>query len=562
MSPVDDTSGRAAGPSAAERHDAWLAHDPDETTRTELRELIEQAGRGDESARRELVDAFGADLRFGTAGVRAKLGPGPNRMNRVVVRRITAGVAHWLREDGCSGGRVVVGYDGRRNSADFAADVAAVLKAAGFDPVLYDRPVPTPVLAYAAKVQAAAAAVMITASHNPADDNGYKLYDATGSQILPDTAMRVEALIRSGRGEPSLEPVSATSPGKILSSYRARVLERLGGRGGRHRGDIRIVYSAMHGVGGDTFTALCADAGFDDVYVVREQHHPNGAFPTTRFPNPEEPGALDLAVRLAVGVDADLILANDPDADRCAVALPDAAGGYRRLSGDTVGALLLWWLVRCGRLPAGSTVASSVVSSELLADMAAHYHLLHEQTLTGFKWIARVPALRFGYEEAIGYCLDPEAVGDKDGVSAAIEICAMAATLRGEGRDLAWALGEIDDLFGAHRQRQLTVARGTTGGSPAAAGILDDLPDRIGGLEVVEHYRLDEPGRLPRPTEGMAVRLGGNGDVRRARVLVRPSGTEPKVRVYLEVVAASADVAEKHLEVLAGDLRAIITPSY
>jgi len=543
----------SGGPDA-DRYAAWLAADPDASTRRELHELIGRADAGDETAWRELADAFAGGLGFGTAGVRGALGPGPNRMNRLVVRRITLGVVHWLATEGHGGGTVVVGYDGRRNSDVFAADTAGVLAAHGFTPVLYDRPVPTPVLAFAARVTGAVAAVMITASHNPATDNGYKLYDATGSQILPTVAARIEAVIRarttSADGEPAVRPVAAISPEPVLTAYRDRVLRRLGGRTeGRDR--VRVVYSAMHGVGGETFSALCAAAGFDDVHPVLEQHRPDGGFPTTRFPNPEEPGALDLAVRRAVSVNADLIVAHDPDADRCAVAVPDPAGGYRRLSGDTVGALLLWWLVRSGKLPAGATVASSVVSSELLATMAARYGLHHETTLTGFKWIARVPGLRYGYEEAIGYCLDPQAVGDKDGISAAVEVCELAAALRAEGRDLVWAIEQIDAVFGAHRQLQLTVPSGSPEeGSSLCDRLLAVLPAQLAGLGVVDAHRLDEPGRLPEPTVGVVVSLAGEDGATRGRLLVRPSGTEPKTKVYLEVVAADGRSAEQRLVVL------------
>ncbi|MEW2046220.1 phospho-sugar mutase [Streptomyces sp. NPDC005476] len=503
------------------RAQTWLAQDPDPETRAELAELIEAKDVT------ELADRFGGTLQFGTAGLRGELGAGPMRMNRSVVIRAAAGLAAYLAKNDRTGGVVVIGYDARHKSEDFARDTAAVMTGAGFRAAVLPRPLPTPVLAFAIRHLGAVAGVEVTASHNPPRDNGYKVYLGDGSQIVPpaDAGIAAEidaiaALTDVARPEAGWQ----TLDDSVLDAYLARTDAVLAPGSAR---TARTVYTAMHGVGKDVLLAAFARAGFPEPVLVAEQAEPDPDFPTVAFPNPEEPGAMDLAFARARETAPDLVIANDPDADRCAVAVPHE-GDWRMLRGDEVGSLLAAHLVRRG---ARGVFAESIVSSSLLGRIAAKAGLPHEETLTGFKWIARVDGLRYGYEEALGYCVDPEGVRDKDGITAALLITELASTLKSEGRTLLDLLDDLALEHGLHATDQLSVrVQDLSVIARAMERLREQPPTALAGLAVTRAEDLTRgTDRLP-PTDGLRYTLDG------ARVIVRPSGTEPKLKCYLEVV--------------------------
>jgi phosphomannomutase len=535
---------------------AWLAEDPDPDTRAELTELIERAESADEAALADLEDRFSGKLEFGTAGLRGTLGAGSNRMNRAVVIRAAAGLAAYLRAHG--GSSVVVGYDARHKSDQFARDTCAVMVGAGLRAMVLPRPLPTPVLAFAIRHLGVDAGVMVTASHNPPQDNGYKVYLGDGSQIVPPTDTEISAAIDAVGALDSVPRADAgwqTLGEAVLDAYVARVATIARPDGPR---DVAIVYTPLHGVGGEVMRRVLEATGFSPSTAVEQQAYPDPDFPTVAFPNPEEPGAIDLALDLAARDDADLVIANDPDADRCAVAAP-TPGGWRLLRGDEVGALLATYLI--AREPGLSGVfACSIVSSSLLGKIAGRHGLGYAETLTGFKWIGRIDGLRFGYEEALGYCVDPEAVRDKDGLSAAVLIAELAATLRAEGRGISDALDDIARGYGLHATDQLSVRVADLAQIDTVMERLRTMPpSTLGGrtVEQVDDLALGIGG-LP-PTEGLRYWLADN-----ARVIVRPSGTEPKIKCYLEVVIEAADgdvdaartVAAGHLDAIKDDLAA------
>ncbi|GAQ60798.1 phospho-sugar mutase [Streptomyces scabiei] len=510
------------------RAKAWLAEDPDPETRAELGALIDAADTA------ELTARFSGTLQFGTAGLRGELGAGPMRMNRSVVIRAAAGLAAYLNQQGAGGGLVVIGYDARHKSADFARDTAAVMTGAGLRAAVLPRPLPTPVLAFAIRHLGAVAGVEVTASHNPPRDNGYKVYLGDGSQIVPPADAGIAAEIDAVR---SLDDVPRPDAGwdtlddSVLDAYLARTDAVLSPGSPR---TARTVYTAMHGVGKDTLLAAFARAGFPEPVLVAEQAEPDPDFPTVAFPNPEEPGAMDLAFAKARETDPDLIVANDPDADRCAAAVRDGAD-WRMLRGDEVGALLASHLVARG---VRGTFAESIVSSSLLGRIAEKAGLPYEETLTGFKWIARVEGLRYGYEEALGYCVDPEGVRDKDGITAALLITELASRLKEEGRTLLDLLDDIAVEHGLHATDQLSVrVEDLSVIARAMERLRERPPTALAGLAVTTAEDLTRgTDRLP-PTDGLRYTLDG------ARVIVRPSGTEPKLKCYLEVVVPVADHA-------------------
>ncbi|PJN37139.1 phosphomannomutase [Streptomyces sp. CB02959] len=523
------------------RAQAWLAEDPDPDTRDELAGLIE-TGRHDELAVR-----FAGTLQFGTAGLRGELGAGPMRMNRSVVIRAAAGLAAYLKDSGQGGGGlVVVGYDARYKSADFARDTAAVMVGAGLRAALLPRPLPTPVLAFAIRHLGAVAGVEVTASHNPPRDNGYKVYLGDGSQIVPpadgEIADRIAA-VRSLADVPRPEAGWETLDDTVLAAYLERTDAVLTPGSAR---DVGVVYTPMHGVGRDTLVAAFERAGFPAPTVVPEQAEPDPDFPTVAFPNPEEPGAMDLAfatARAQTPGSVDLVVANDPDADRCAVAVP-APGtpeGWRMLRGDEVGALLAAHLVRKG---AAGTFATTIVSSQLMSRIAAGAKLPYEETLTGFKWLARVDGLRYAYEEALGYCVDPEGVRDKDGITAALLITELAAELKQEGRGLADLLDDLAVEFGLHATDQLSVrVEDLSLIADAMRRLRAQPPTALAGLTVTRADDLNAGSAALPPTDGLRYYLAGAPEdgIEAARVVVRPSGTEPKLKCYLEVVVPVAD---------------------
>lgn len=575
--------------------EAWVADDPDPVTADELAALLRTARdapapgtagpaadlvRSDrDAARADLADRFTGLLQFGTAGLRGELGGGPHRMNRAVVVRAAAGLADHLLgelEGAARPPRVVVGYDARHNSHRFALDTAEVMTGVGIEVLLLPRPLPTPVLAGAVLRLDADAGVMVTASHNPPRDNGYKVYlggrvvtDAgQGAQIVPpaDTAIAAEIA-----RVPSVASVPRASSGwtvlgeDVVEEYArtaAGVVPAAPGDAAA-RSALKVVLTPLHGVGGALAVDVLARAGFTDVTLVPEQAEPDPDFPTVAFPNPEEPGATDLAMALAAALRADLVVAVDPDADRCAVAVLDPrahlaargpqtpqSDGWRMLTGDEVGALLGADAAARARAAGATdgtsaTLACSIVSSRLLAAVAADAGLRFASTLTGFKWISRVDDLVFGYEEALGYCVDPAHVRDKDGISAAVRVCDLAARLAAQGRTLVDALDDLARAHGLHATGQVSARFVDLSRIGATMARLREAPPaELAGSPVVALVDLaagtdDDRGGLP-PTDGLRL-LTADG----TRVVVRPSGTEPKVKAYLEVIVPLARDADR-----------------
>ena len=541
----------------------WAALDPDPATQASLLELVSLVEEGDPLARQELEDSFRGTLQFGTAGLRAALGPGPNRMNRVVVRRAAAGLAAFLVDAvaGAASGtrpRAVVGYDARHNSDVFAAETAAIFTAAGIETFLLPAALPTPLLAYAVRALECDGGVMVTASHNPPQDNGYKVYlgrhavshDGDGAQIVAPYDARIAERISAVGPVDSIELAAGgwtVLDGSLAAGYQRAtaglaMADRFPAR------DLRIVLTPLHGVGGRTALEVLAAAGFTDVTMVAEQAEPDPEFPTVNFPNPEEPGALDLALEAAERLDADLVIANDPDADRAAVAAKDPdTGAWRMLRGDEVGALLGAHIA--ARLADAGTgaetdrpgvFANSIVSSRLLARVAAAAGFAHEVTLTGFKWISRVPGLTYGYEEALGYCVAPDLVKDKDGISAAVLIAELAATAKAAGKTVFDTLDELYLQHGLHASDQLSIRVADLGLLDAMMNRLRVSPPESFGQSAVEVFTdlAEGSGQLP-PTEGL---LYITRDL--TRVIIRPSGTEPKLKCYLEVIHQVGSAAE------------------
>jgi len=512
---------------------AWIADDSHPGDAAELQALVD-GGEWD-----ELADRFRAPLTFGTAGLRGPLRAGPNGMNATVVRRAAAGIATWLARSGRGGGLVAIGYDGRFRSAEFATDSAAVFAAAGFDTRVMPRLLPTPVLAFAVQYFGAVAGIMVTASHNPPQDNGYKVYLGDGAQLAPPTDTYIEAAIRAV-GSARAIPTSAgytTLNDTVVDAYVAAVTALVG----PPRTGLRIVHTAMHGVGTEIVVRAFAKAGFEPLISVSRQAAPDPRFPTVAFPNPEEPGALDLALALARERDADLVIANDPDADRCAVAVPDR-GNWRMLRGDEVGVLLADALL--GRGVRG-TYATTIVSSTMLRALAERHGVGYAETLTGFKWIMRAaPDMVYGYEEALGYAVAPNLVRDKDGISAALLVAERAAALKSADSSL---VGRLDDLaaeYGRYQTDQISVRVDELAMiDQIMARLRADPPDQLLGRPV-------EVADLLPDTDALRWTFPGG------RVVLRPSGTEPKLKAYLQVVVpdgsratAEARMAELRSEV-------------
>lgn len=529
---------------------AWLAEDPDPETVGELSALLSRAESGDGDAAAELADAFDGTLQFGTAGLRGRLGPGSNRMNRVVVARAAAGLAGYLVANGGRG--VVVGYDARRNSDVFARDTARIMAGAGIAAMVLPKALPTPVLAFAIRELGCDAGVMVTASHNPPDDNGYKVYLGDGSQIVPPADAEISACI-AAVGPLADIPQSddyRVLDDAVVNAYVARAVSLLGD-GPRA---VSAVYTAMHGVGGEVFMRSVEQAGFAAPTAVAAQFAPDGRFPTVNFPNPEEPGAMDLSLADARAQAADVIIANDPDADRCAAGIR-AGDDYRMLTGDEVGALLGWWIAERGRrdgVPVSGVYAQSIVSGTLLERIATESGLGYATTLTGFKWISKVPDLRFGYEEALGYCVDPSAVKDKDGITASLLMLEMVAALNAQGRGPQDVLDDLARRFGLYATSQLSVRVSDLALiTDAMARLRANPPDILGGRAVLRMDDLEKGVDGLPPTDGLRFSLPD------ARVIVRPSGTEPKLKCYLQVVvpvtgdvAGARGTAQSELEVL------------
>jgi phosphomannomutase len=507
---------------------AWIADDPDPATRAELSDLL--AGLPGTAA--ELADRFAGPLRFGTAGLRGPVRAGPNGMNLAVVRAAARGIVTRLAAHGVTG-PVVVGYDARHGSAEFAAETARVCTGAGRPALLLPHRLPTPVLAYAVRRLGAAAGVMVTASHNPPADNGYKVYLGDGGQLVPPHDAEIEAAIRAvgPLADVPLGPAGEPLGEDIVRSYVADVAALADPDSAR---DLAVAYTALHGVGGDLLARVFEQAGYPAPEVVADQQQPDPAFPTVAFPNPEEPGAMDLVRALAARTGADLAIANDPDADRCAVAVADPALGspgdpasWRMLSGDEVGVLLADHLLRRGQR---GTVATTIVSSSLLRALAARYGVRYAETLTGFKWIVRAADdLAYGYEEALGYAVAPGLVRDKDGISAALLLAELAATLKASGRSLLDRLDDLATEYGVYATAPLTVrVTDLRVIAEAMVRLRAAPPASLLGLPVTVEDRAPDADVVVLRADGV-------------RVVVRPSGTEPKLKAYLEAVVPVTD---------------------
>jgi len=529
----------------------WIADDVDPTTQAELQQVLARALGGDPAAHDELADRMAGSLKFGTAGLRGPVRAGPNGMNRAVVIRTTAGVATWLNANGHAGELVVVGRDARHGSEAFAADAAGVLAAAGFDVRLLDRPLPTPVLAFAVGHLNAAAGIQITASHNPAPDNGYKLYDSTASQIIPPADSEIEAAIAQAPAARAIPRATTyrTLGDDVVEAYLQQVAQvpRLSAR------TVRVAVSALHGVGAATAAEAFRRAGFTDVHFTQDTPDPD--FGGMAFPNPEEPGACDELLALAKRIDADIAIAFDPDADRCAVGVPDDSveGGWRMLSGDEVGGLLGEHVLSTEPTTDGVLVATTIVSSSLLKSIAAAHGAKYTETLTGFKWLARAgDNLVFAYEEALGLCVDPASVRDKDGISAALMVAGLAAARKAENSTLLEGLDTLARRHGVHLTQQVSIRLDTPSRASEMMTKLREQPPAT-----LVDAPVDLQDLLPR-TDG--VRLSADG----LRVVVRPSGTEPKLKAYLQVVqpvpaddqlAASRREAEQKMSRLRAEVR-------
>lgn len=526
-----------------ERVESWMHDDPDSVTRQQTEELLLAAKNNDEAAVAVLQQYFGQILQFGTAGLRGPLGPGPSCMNRAVVARAAAGLAGYMSKNGLK--KLIVGYDARHNSYRFALDTVEIAAGLGLEALLLPRALPTPVLSFAIRFYKADAGVMVTASHNPAQDNGYKVYLGDGSQIISpidsdiareiDSVSRVQDLMRRDSFT-VLDDAAVDAYVKRTSSLVHAEISR----------DLQVVSTSLHGVGDEVWQRVFRNAGFTQLEVVKSQQLPDPDFPTVVFPNPEEAGATDLLLELAEEVQADIAIAHDPDADRCAAAIVDQ-GVWRLLKGDELGSLLAWWIIERTKLlnltaPTG-TFASSIVSSTLLESIATTNNLKYESTLTGFKWISKISDLSFGYEEALGYCVDPEFVRDKDGISAAVVFVELAAYLKSTGQKITDVLDAISKEFGVYATDQLSVRVANLELIPAAIKRLRETPPAtVAGLEVIEVIDLQTGWKHLPPTNGMMLLLKGG------RVIARPSGTEPKLKCYLEVVLKDSEIPVARVE--------------
>ena len=528
--------------------EAWIADDPDEKTRSQLQHWL------DIGAETELSSCFQGFLEFGTAGLRGALGPGPSRMNRAVVSKTAYGLTQFMLKSGLKS--IVIGRDARYGSEDFTRDTAEIMSGAGFQVFVLPRPLPTPVLAFAVRSLGCDVGVMVTASHNPPQDNGYKVYLGgtvngiryEGSQIISPTDSEISAEIAKA---PNLKTVARSASWKVLGEEIVNAYVSATSKLANQPEDLKIVYSAMHGVGKETLLKVFAAAKFQTPILVVEQAEPDPDFPTVAFPNPEEPGAIDLSIKLAEETGADLVIANDPDADRCAAAIND--GGWRMLRGDEVGALLGEYLARTSSDKSG-VLANSIVSSSILKKIANHHGLPFTETLTGFKYLAKVKNLRFGYEEALGYAVDASSVNDKDGISAALVLAQLAADLKREGRTIGDLLRDIWNEYGYHGTRQISVRTNSISDIELIMGkFRSSLPDKIGTFALSSFDDLEQPKDGLPPTNGVRIWLDG-----KYRVIVRPSGTEPKIKCYIEVVTDSAESAAPILDSIEMEFRSLM----
>lgn len=535
--------------SLLEEVQAWIADDPDPVTAAHLQKLVDA---GDIAALTPLFNGF---LQFGTAGLRGPIGAGPSCMNRAVVGRTAAGIARYMKARNMK--KVIIGRDARYGSEDYTQESAEILSGAGMDVYILPRPLPTPVLAFATAHLGCDIGIMVTASHNPPQDNGYKVYvgptadgiDYASSQIINPTDGFIAsdiATITSLKSQPRGRKWTVLGE-EVISEYISRTV-KLAPR----PGDIKIVYTAMHGVGTETVQRVFNHAGFATLILVDEQCTPDPDFPTVAFPNPEEPGAIDLALAKARDFGADLVIANDPDADRCAAAINDPQVGWRMLRGDELGIIFGEWIARTA--PHG-TFGNSIVSSSALRKIAAHYNVDFQEVLTGFKWLAKIEDLAFGYEEAIGYAVDSETVNDKDGVSAALFLAQIAMDLKRDGLTLSDLLDDVWQRHGFHGTEQISIRVADMSSiTRLLAGLRQNPPTHIAGRAVEGIDDLAAPTDGLPPTDGLRIWLAGG-----VRIIVRPSGTEAKMKCYIEVITEDRSASEALLNELREPLRALLS---
>ena len=528
---------------------AWIEDDPDPQTAAQLTALLDAE---DEVALRKYFAGF---LEFGTAGLRGPLGPGPSCMNQAVVGKTAAGIVAYMKERSLTS--VVIGRDARHGSEVFENISAEIFSGAGLKVSVLPRPLPTPVLAFAVNELGADVGVMVTASHNPRSDNGYKVYlggtvdgvTYRGSQIISPADKQISAHIQSVESLTSMPRGSGWQilDEDIVEKYveRTKVLAP-------RPAELKIVYTAMHGVGTKTLQRVFHRAGFPSLILVQSQAQPDPDFPTLPFPNPEEAGALDLALESAKAFDADLVIANDPDADRCSVAIKERDLTWRALRGDEIGAILGEVIAKNAQ---SGTLANSIVSSSILSKIAAHHQLNFEETLTGFKYIAKIPNLIFGYEEAIGFCVDPQTVNDKDGVSAALLMAQIATDLKSEGKTLNDLLDEIWEMYGFHATEQISIR---VSDLELISTLMNKLRTQtiteIAGFKVLSNDDLAKPTNSLPATDGLRFNLE-----KKIRIIIRPSGTEPKIKCYIEVVNSDKSLALSLLEQLRPSLRELLS---
>jgi phosphomannomutase len=519
---------------------SWIADDPNPSSAQFLQSLL------DAENEIELAKYFNGFLQFGTAGLRGPLAPGPSGMNMAVVGRTAAGIAAYMRARDLTS--VVIGRDARHGSEDFMKTSAEIFSGAGMRVFLLPEPLPTPVLAFAVNELNVDVGIMVTASHNPPQDNGYKVYlggtvdeiEYRGSQIITPTDKSISAqitLITSLKTQPRGETWEVLSD-EIVEKYITRTAAMA-----KKPGDLSVVYTAMHGVGTKTIQRVFKKAGFGELKLVAAQSEPDPDFPTVAFPNPEEPGAIDLALETAIAVTADLVIANDPDADRCAAAVNDPKTGWRMLRGDELGVILGESIARKTKR---GTLANSIVSSSILKKIATHYQLDFLETLTGFKYLAKIPNLTFGYEEALGYCVDAQTVNDKDGISAALMLAQIATDLKAENKTLLDLLDEVWSRHGFHATEQISIRVDSVATiNNLMGGLRANPPQEIANLIVESIDDLAKPVSGLPPTDGLRIWLTGG-----VRIIIRPSGTEAKLKCYVEVIAADKISAQVTIDEL------------
>ena len=528
---------------------AWIADDPDPKTAAELQVLLDAE---DETT---LSKHFNGFLQFGTAGLRGPIGPGPSCMNRAVVGRTAAGIASYMKKRGMT--KVVIGRDARYGSEDYTFETAEIMSGAGMEVFILPRPLPTPVLAFATAHLGCDIGIMVTASHNPPQDNGYKVYvgpvadgiNYASSQIINPTDGFIASDIDAVTSLKSLaRGKNWTVLGEeVISEYVSRA-SALAPR----PGDLKIVYTAMHGVGTETIQRVFNHAGFATLILVDEQCTPDPDFPTVAFPNPEEPGAIDLALKKARDFGADLVIANDPDADRCAAAINDPKVGWRMLRGDELGIVFGEWIARS---KSSGSFANSIVSSSALRKISGHYGVDFQEVLTGFKWIAKIENLAFGYEEAIGYAVDSDNVNDKDGISAAIFLAQIAMDLKRDGLTISDLLNQVWERHGFHGTEQISIrVTDMSAITRLLAGLRSNPPREIAGRAVESIDDLAAPKDGLPPTDGLRIWLAGG-----IRIIVRPSGTEAKMKCYIEVVTSTSDESQKLLDEIRPPLKELLS---